>query len=140
MKKMRIYIAGPITKGDLCDNINRANEVFLALAKAGFAPMCPHWSCFSGVAWKGTILGTEEVVSVAKANPTSLTHADWLAIDLSWLQMADALLRLPGESTGADMEEAHAKMLCMPIFRLTRAGNIESVITKMWEHLNGVEI
>ncbi len=35
-------------------------------------------------------------------------HATWVAIDLPWVAVADALLRLPGESIGADREVATA--------------------------------
>jgi len=32
------------------------------------------------------------------------THEEWMAYDFQWLQLCDGLLRLPGESKGADME------------------------------------
>lgn len=120
MSRQRVYIAGPISKGDLAANINQATEAFLALAKAGFAPMCPHWSSFSGGAkvfaspFAGLAVGT--VYAVAGANPNELTHGDWLAIDLEWVRVSDAVLRLPGESTGADLEVAEAVRRGIPVF------------------------
>lgn len=111
--RKRIYIAGPISKGDLCHNVNQATEAFTALAKAGLAPFCPHWSVYSkpantfghDVICKGTIAGNE-----------SMSHADWLGIDLPWVAVSDALLRLPGESTGADMEVGEALRIGIHVF------------------------
>lgn len=37
-------------------------------------------------------------------------------MDLEWMDHMDAVLRLPGESAGADMEVAHAKALGLPVF------------------------
>ncbi len=112
--RIRVYIAGPITKGDLAGNIQRASDAFEVLSLAGFAPMCPHWSCFSGKVQVSPAGGT--VYAVAGANPNKLTHADWLAVDLPWVEVAHAVLRLDGESTGADMEVRHANGCKIPVF------------------------
>lgn len=123
----RVYIAGPISKGDLAANINRASRAFERLALAGLAPFCPHWSCFSGVAvWERTYTydpssGEDRatgraVFAKAGAQPNKLTHADWLRVDLAWVACADAVLRLPGESAGADQETAFARMNGTPVF------------------------
>ena len=40
----------------------------------------------------------------------------WLDQDLVWLKECDAVLRLPGESAGADTEVRIAKHLGMPIY------------------------
>lgn len=115
-RKLRVFISGPISKGDLCDNVNRATEAFVALAKAGCAPMCPHWSVYAKPAFRYSH-GNGEVVCIAtvEGNP-ELTHADWLGIDLAWVDVCDVLLRLPGESKGADMEVARAMERCIPVF------------------------
>lgn len=114
MSRKRIYIAGPISRGDLAGNIQRASDAFEALALAGHAPFCPHWSCFSGPVQVTHTGGT--VYAVAGAQPNKLTHADWLAVDLAWVAQADAVLRLPGESVGADMEVAEARRLNIPVY------------------------
>ena len=44
---VRVYIAGPISMGDLAHNLNQATAAFVRLAKAGLAPLCPHWSAYS---------------------------------------------------------------------------------------------
>lgn len=111
--RKKVYIAGPITKGDLCHNINQATAAFVALAKAGFAPFCPHWSVYAKpvtrfhgvVCCEATTSGNDE-----------MEHADWMGVDLPWVAASDAVLRLPGESTGADMEVDHALSLGIPVF------------------------
>jgi len=39
-----------------------------------------------------------------------------MEIDLPWLGAADAVLRLPGESLGAEIEVAEARQLGIPVF------------------------
>ena len=39
----------------------------------------------------------------------------WIELDFVWLAHCNVLFRLPGESTGADMEVAEAKRLGIPI-------------------------
>ncbi len=114
MAKLRIYIAGPISKGDLAHNIRQAEEAFFMLLKAGFSPFCPHWSCYSNGPTKLTD-GT--VVSVAtQMGGGGCGHAEWLGVDLAWVEVSDAVLRLPGSSTGADMEVAYAVENEIPVF------------------------
>ena len=44
------------------------------------------------------------------------THAQWLALDLPWLEAADAVLRLPGPSVGAAIECRRARELGIPVY------------------------
>lgn len=113
MNLKRVYIAGPISKGDLAGNIQRASDAFEALALAGLAPFCPHWSCFSG---RVQVTPGGSVYAVAGAQPNRLAHANWLAVDLAWVRESHAVLRLPGESTGADLEVAEARAWRIPVF------------------------
>lgn len=110
--RKRIYIAGPISKGDMLHNVQQADTAFRDLLKAGFAPLCPHWSVFAGSA--EYIHGN--VFATASALPSGTTHEDWMMADLPWVQVADAVLRLPGESTGADMEVEFAQEHDVPVF------------------------
>ena len=43
-------------------------------------------------------------------------YKEWLGYDLSWLERCDALVRLPGESNGADGEVNRALALWLPVF------------------------
>lgn len=111
-RRKRVYIAGPISKGDLLHNIRQADAAFAELARAGYAPLCPHWSAYAGSAFMldGMVTG---VATAASSLP--LTHEDWLGIDLPWVEVADAVLRLPGESKGADRECDLAHRFGIPV-------------------------
>jgi hypothetical protein len=95
--RKRVYVAGPYTKGDPCINTHRAIEAGNAVLDAGFAPFVPHLSHF----WH-------------TASPR--VYEDWMELDLAWVVKADALLRLPGESSGADREVALALAAGVPVF------------------------
>jgi hypothetical protein len=94
----RVYVAGPITQG----NIDRAREATRRLIEAGFAPLCPHLTCF--------LAGNEPSVT-AGVQPEV-----WLEIDCEWVKVSHALLRLPGPSVGADHEEAVALTRRIPVY------------------------
>lgn len=95
--RLRIYVAGPLSKGDREQNVQNAIDAGYRLIEAGFAPLIPHLSHF---------MDTTD----------ALGHDTWLAVDLPWVGVADAVLRLPGESVGADMEEAEAHRLGIPVY------------------------
>jgi 4-hydroxy-3-methylbut-2-en-1-yl diphosphate synthase IspG/GcpE len=40
----------------------------------------------------------------------------WLTLDIEWLSVCDCLLRLPGESKGADIEVEYAREHMIPVF------------------------
>jgi hypothetical protein len=101
--RSRVYIAGPITKGVLADNIRQATEAAVRLLKAGYAPLCPHLTCYMGG-------------SMPQVLPCGTVHDDWYQADLPWVQASDALLRLPGESKGADLEVACAEAAGIPVY------------------------
>lgn len=103
--RLRVYVAGPISKGDLQTNIRQALDAGHALLKAGFAPMVPHLTCY----WAGD--GSAAVL------PRDTTHDDWYGMNEPWVTVADAVLRLPGESVGADREVELANRLGIPVYR-----------------------
>lgn len=109
MTKPLIYVAGPISKGDLRHNIGMANTAAMALVKAGFSVIVPHASCFYGNNWVGGALVPEHL-------PAGTTHDDWYSLDLVIVRRCDAVLRLPGESVGADLEVAEARKHAIPVF------------------------
>jgi hypothetical protein len=115
--RKRVYIAGPISRGDLLHNVNQATAAFVALAKAGLAPLCPHWSVYAKPAFRLTEAVNGRVYCQATIQGNDqMSHADWIGVDLPWVAASDAVLRLPGESTGADMEVAEARRLGIPVF------------------------
>jgi len=53
---------------------------------------------------------------VPHAWDTDLTYDTWLDCDLPWVEVCDAVLRLPGESAGADRECNHARSKDIPVY------------------------
>ena len=96
--RLKVYISGPITRGCHIHNFSQAAEAQTQLIKAGFAPMNPMLSMMLPGAW-------------------NIPHEDWIEADLPWVACADAVLRLPGESTGAETECRHAIQHNIPVFR-----------------------
>lgn len=112
-RRKRVYIAGPISKGDLKLNVDRATRAYLALATWGFAPLCPHWSVYAKETFRE--FGEVYCKATAAGNP-QMNHQDWLDIDLPWIAASDIVLRIPGESVGADMEVEEAQRLGIPVY------------------------
>lgn len=96
MTGLRVYIAAPYTADpDACTAaaITAGNSVL----DAGHTPFVPHLAHY----WH-TLHGPRD-------------YEDWMRIDLAWLRCADAVLRLPGASSGADREVALARELGIPV-------------------------
>lgn len=97
---IRVYIAGPIlTSGNPFLNIRRAIRTASTLKKRGYAPYIPHLTCI----WE---LATDE----------DFSYEDWIGLDLEWLAQCQAVLRLEGESKGADREVARARELGITVY------------------------
>src|SRR6266436_7940485 len=103
-KPLRIYIAGPYTAQDHDgheSNTHRAIDAGIAVFRKGHYPYIPHLTHYVDLRAKGT--------------GTNLTWADYIAWDMPWLDMCDALLYL-GKSKGADIELERARKLKKEIF------------------------
>jgi hypothetical protein len=94
---MKIYIAGPYTRGDTDENVLNAIDAAEAVSELGHSPFIPHLTHF----WHGV-----------HPHP----YEFWLEQDMVWLRLCDAVLRLPGESGGADREVAYALDAHMPVY------------------------
>jgi hypothetical protein len=94
---MRVYIAGPYTKGDVAVDIHNAVLAADALLEAGYDPFVPHLTHL----W--------HLISPKKVE-------EWLAIDAAWLAVCDCVVRLPGESSSADTEVVRARALGIPVY------------------------
>ena len=95
--KAKIYIAGPYSKGDPEKNVHEAIRVSNMLADLGFAPYVPHLTHYQEILYHRP-------------------YEYWLELDAEFVPCCDAVLRIPGESGGADREVALAKKLGLPIF------------------------
>lgn len=93
----RIYIAGPYSKGDVAQNVKRAMDAANDIIELGYAPYCPHLTHF---------------LHMNHAQP----YEKWLELDNEFIPWCHAILRLPGESTGADKEVELAISLNIPVF------------------------
>ena len=93
----RIFISGPYTIGDVAINVRNAMNIANELINLGYAPYCPHLTHF-----------------LHMNNPQE--YEKWLELDRIYLEVCDALLRIPGKSNGADLEVEHAKKFGIPIF------------------------
>lgn len=92
-----VYIASPYTIGDQLENVNKSFDVALELIKLGFAPFAPLYSHY-----------------LHERQPQH--HTTWMALDFEWVRRCDCLLRLPGESSGADAEIEFALIIHKPVF------------------------
>ena len=95
--KPKIYIASPYTIGDVAVNVKRQLDCYDELMTLGFAPFAPLYSHFQHM-----------------AHPRP--YQDWIDIDLEWVPVCNALLRLERDSSGADGEVEFAKENNIPVF------------------------
>jgi len=96
---MKIYVAGPYTKGDVAINVRAA--IYAAdyvTSVLGHVAFCPHLTHF----WH--VIQPHEDINF------------WYTYDIEWLKVCDAILRLKGESVGADREVEIAQELGLQVF------------------------
>ena len=94
---MIVYIMSPYTQGDKEANVRQQIDAAEELRAAEHLPIAPllyhYWHAVHPHDWQW-----------------------WLDMDLEWLAYADAAIRLPGDSKGADIEEEAAKKLRVPVY------------------------
>ena len=109
-RRLRVYVAGPISKGDVLRNIHRGIEWGARLFKDGLAPYIPHLDGY---------------MTFAAANEAA--GSEWKALlewDLEWVAQSEAIFRLAGESKGADRQVELALELGIPVF-FERTGSLD---------------
>jgi len=96
-KKIFVYVAGPYSKGDVSQNVRKAIDAAETLSEEGYIPLLPHlnhlWHMFY-----------------------CHSYEYWLAYDRHFINFCDCILRIPGESAGADDEVQYAQLLGLPVF------------------------
>ena len=98
MTRPLVYVAGPYTHPDPVDNTAHAIAVATRLLDSGHvAPIVPHLTMF----WH--LLYPHD-------------YETWLALDFDHLRRCDALLRIAGDSAGADREVNFARGFGIAIF------------------------
>lgn len=97
--KFKVYIAGPITLGDHDFNVRQAIDAADKIALAGHTPFVPHINALWGIVYNHS-------------------REFWYEWDNEWLKVCDVLIRLPGDSSGADQEVKFAQEHGIPVFTL----------------------
>jgi len=92
-----VYIAAPYTHGDKEENTKNAIIAGDKIAEAGYIPFIPHLNHY----WD-------------QLKPHE--YRFWMDQDKAWLLKCDALVRLPGESKGADEEVVIALDNNIPVY------------------------
>lgn len=87
-----IYIASPYTKGDVAANVAVQVDAAHKIMDLGHCPVAPLLSHY---------------LHIFRQRP----YQDWVTMDMALIPRMDIILRLPGESTGADDEVALARKL-----------------------------
>lgn len=108
-----IYIASPYTTGDVAANVASQIDAAHRIMDMGHAPIAPLLSHY---------------LHIYRQRP----YEDWINADLEIVKKCDALIRLPGESNGADNEVSMAEGLGVPVahswkdleHKLTQAGHL----------------
>ena len=111
MKPMMILIAGPYRSGTgddparMAANLRRLEETALPIYRAGHVPMIGEWVALPLLA----VAGSKKV-------------GDRLYDEITYpvahrlIHRCDAVLRLPGDSKGADQDVAIARELGLPVY------------------------
>lgn len=94
---IRVYIASPYsTSGDIAENVHLQMETANTLIGLGFCPFVPLLTHFQHLMFPRP-------------------YEDWMKQDTEWVKVCDCLLRLGGESKGADREVKYALSLGKPV-------------------------
>jgi len=94
---IKVYIASKYSDGDKQQNVYLHLEAAHRLIDLGFSVFAPLLSHYIDLYF-----------------PKS--YDVWMNHDLEWLPVCDCLLRLDGESPGADIEVKEAEKLGIPVF------------------------
>jgi len=94
---LKVYIASPYTKGDVARNVRDAIWAGEYLGRKGHIPFVPHLTHFWHIIYPHD-------------------WEEWLKYDFEWLKVCDALIRVGGESNGADWEVDKAHELGIPVY------------------------
>ena len=98
-QKPLIYIAGPITKGDHPSNIRNGIDAYKHVLDIGGLPFCPMLDFLVRIVY-----------------PKEIDYELLLDYDFQVISYCSAVIRIPGESAGADREEKFAKDNNIPFF------------------------
>lgn len=110
--KPLIYVAGPIT-GDPHGCVRRALPAFDWLTSNGAVPFLPQLTVIA------------EMIQPRH-------YEAWMTYDLDVIDRCDALVRLPGDSPGADREVTHAHQRGLPVFAWPEGASLLDAWLNAW--------
>lgn len=122
-RRLCVYVAGPISQGDVFDNIMLGLKWGRRMLFDGLAPYIPHLDAYLTLA-----------PGAAPVDNPSAWNAllEW---DLEWVAKSDALFRIPGYSKGADLEADVARKLGIPVFEAVGDTPTEEAIEASYKRL-----
>lgn len=94
---IKVFISSPYTLGDQGRNVKIQMDCADELIKMGCSPFIPLLFHFQDM-----------------IHP--LEYDVWLKLTIDWMEVCDVILRLPGESKGADAEVERAKEMKKRVF------------------------
>lgn len=99
-----LYVAGPMTlAGDHYRNVGIGMAAGYRAFRLGWAPYIPHLDALTTMA-------------LGFSGDLPITYEEWMQMDFVFVRAAHALLRLDGESPGADREVLLARSLGRPVY------------------------
>lgn len=99
--RTRVYVGGPISKGDTIAHVRKAIDEARVLRAAGYAPVIPHLSVLDHLVYVRDYL-------------------DWLDEDFTHLMSCQLMVAIPGESSGTDKEKGWASDAGIPAYGSAR--------------------
>ena len=103
MKSLRVYIAGPMTNGGQgydMGKIHEAIKAYFTLIELGHTPHCSQLTVFCDF-----------------LAPSRIAYHEWLRLDERYISNSDVVLRMRGDSVGADYECAYAIAEGIPVVK-----------------------
>ena len=85
-----VYVACPMTQGGFVANYQKCIDIAEDLKRKGYSPIVPVLTWFWGMRYNDS-------------------HEGWLKYDFGLIAVSDCLLRIPGNSKGADLEVDYAQ-------------------------------
>ena len=97
---MRVFISGPLGSGSAQHfDIRNVLEVANIVSELGHSPFVGHLYQY----WDDMF-------------PNMINYGEWSRIIMDWLEVSDAIIRIPGVSEKADNEVSRAKALNIPVY------------------------
>lgn len=96
---IKVFISGPYQNGGIEENLQILIDAANTLIDKGFNPLPLNLYCHP----------------IQTKYPRKRYH-DWIDLTYEWVEKCDCLLRLPGESKGADGEVKRSEELGIPVF------------------------